>query len=125
MGAFDARFSGDWIYPVESNIIEVMHNQEQLRVDYNINLEGQWILVNTETNQIYELTGSKGPVYIQPAETFRLDKIESAIPKEFSLYQNFPNPFNAKTNFTFSIPVNSHIDFTIYDLQGKALGFLD
>jgi len=53
-----------------------------------------------------------------------LDKIESDIPKEFSLFQNFPNPFNAKTNFTFSIPVNSHIDFMIYDLQGKEVSYV-
>ena len=124
MGAFDARFSGDWIYPVESNIIEVMHNQEPLRVDYNIKLEGQWILVNTETDQIYELTGSNGPIYIQPAETFRLDKMESAIPREFSLSQNFPNPFNPVTAIHYDIPTVSLTKLVVYDISGKLVKVL-
>ena len=51
----------------------------------------------------------------------QLDIINSAIPFSFELNQNFPNPFNAKTNFTFSIPIDDYIDFTIYDLQGRVV----
>jgi len=125
MGAFDARFSGDWVYPVESNIIEVMHSQESLRIDYNIRLEGQWILVNNETDKTYELTGSNGSMYIHPAETFRLDKIDSAIPSEFSLFQNFPNPFNPVTAIKYDIPTMSFTKLVVYDISGKIVKVLD
>ena len=46
---------------------------------------------------------------------------EPTLPLIFEFSQNYPNPFNAKTNFTFSIPIEGHIDFTIYDLQGRVV----
>ena len=58
---------------------------------------------------------------LMKGSTVQLNIIDSAIPISFELNQNFPNPFNAKTNFTFSIPVDGYIDFAIYDLQGRAV----
>ena len=58
---------------------------------------------------------------LMKGSTVQLDIIDSAIPLSFELNQNFPNPFNAKTSFTFSIPIDGYIDFTIYDLQGRAV----
>ena len=41
------------------------------------------------------------------------------IPEEFSLKQNYPNPFNPKTAIRFSLPVDSHVELVIYDVNGK------
>ena len=41
------------------------------------------------------------------------------IPEEFSLKQNYPNPFNPKTAIQFSLPVDSHVELVIYDVNGK------
>ncbi|MDD5360798.1 MAG: T9SS type A sorting domain-containing protein [Ignavibacteria bacterium] len=46
-------------------------------------------------------------------------KIESEIPKEFSLYQNYPNPFNPDTKIKFSVHGQSKINMSIYDITGK------
>ena len=47
-----------------------------------------------------------------------------SVPVTFEFSQNYPNPFNATTNFTFSIFTDSHIDFTIYNLQGRVVSYV-
>lgn len=42
-------------------------------------------------------------------------------PKVFALYQNFPNPFNPKTNIQFDLPRVTLTRITIYDLLGKEI----
>jgi hypothetical protein len=41
------------------------------------------------------------------------------IPQEYSLYQNFPNPFNPVTNIEFVIPVNSYVKLRVFNSAGK------
>lgn len=43
----------------------------------------------------------------------------SETPKVFALYQNFPNPFNPKTNIQFDIPRVTLTRITVYDILGK------
>jgi hypothetical protein len=42
-------------------------------------------------------------------------------PKEFTLYQNFPNPFNPSTRITYDLPVSSYVELTVWDLLGRAV----
>ena len=44
---------------------------------------------------------------------------DNQIPTKFELQQNYPNPFNPSTNITFSIPNQSHVKISIYDINGK------
>ncbi len=41
------------------------------------------------------------------------------IPRDFYLAPNYPNPFNASTRFTYSLPKQTYITVGIYDLQGR------
>ena len=40
-------------------------------------------------------------------------------PSSYVLNQNFPNPFNSKTVFTYEVPVRSQVNLSIYDVLGK------
>jgi hypothetical protein len=65
----------------------------------------------TLNNPIVEIARWTAPIGIQ--------NISNEIPKEYKLYQNFPNPFNPTTNINFDIIKNGNVKIVIYDLLGR------
>lgn len=47
--------------------------------------------------------------------------IQSPIPNKFSLYQNYPNPFNPSTKISFSLPQESFVNISIYNILGHKI----
>jgi hypothetical protein len=45
----------------------------------------------------------------------------SELPKEFRLYNNYPNPFNPTTKIKFDIPKSSYVKLIIYDVLGREI----
>jgi hypothetical protein len=45
-------------------------------------------------------------------------------PKQFILYNNYPNPFNPVTTIMFNIPVGSKVTVVVYDINGRKVGSL-
>ncbi len=45
-------------------------------------------------------------------------------PANFSLAQNFPNPFNPSTQINYSIPQNTHVLLKVYDSNGREVAVL-
>jgi len=43
------------------------------------------------------------------------------IPADFNLAQNYPNPFNPSTTISFSVPVESFVTLSVYDLMGQEI----
>ncbi|MFH0736446.1 MAG: T9SS type A sorting domain-containing protein [bacterium] len=46
---------------------------------------------------------------------------ESLLPSEYILYQNYPNPFNAGTVIRYSLPFESEINITLYNIVGQVV----
>ena len=44
---------------------------------------------------------------------------ENEIPENFSLGQNFPNPFNPNTQISFALPKSSFVSMKIFDILGR------
>lgn len=43
----------------------------------------------------------------------------SVVPKVFTLYEAYPNPFNPSTTIKFDLPENGNVTLKVYDIQGR------
>ena len=59
-------------------------------------------------------------VYYTPGQTFA-DRSVPGQPSDFTLLQNFPNPFNESTNLFFSIPVSGFVSLKIINPSGQEI----
>ena len=46
---------------------------------------------------------------------------ENMTPTEFSLGNNYPNPFNPVTNITYGLPEDMRVMITVYDIKGRVV----
>ena len=46
---------------------------------------------------------------------------DELFPTQFSLGQNFPNPFNPVTTFRFAVPKAARVTITLYDVAGRVV----
>ena len=67
-----------------------------------INLEGD--IPSFENNQIYMISSLTKAM---------------PLPEAFSLSRAYPNPFNPITNLNFTLPIESEVSFSIYNMQGR------
>lgn len=43
----------------------------------------------------------------------------NSVPEKYSLSQNYPNPFNPSTKINFTLPENSSVQLSVFDITGK------
>jgi len=53
--------------------------------------------------------------------TVKITSETRTVPQQFSLSNNYPNPFNPSTIFTYEIPTDDYVDVAIYDMKGHHL----
>jgi 5'-nucleotidase/UDP-sugar diphosphatase len=46
-------------------------------------------------------------------------KTNKEIPADFQLFQNYPNPFNPQTKISYTLPEDSYVKLTIYNILGQ------
>ena len=87
--------------------------------------------VNEKGDGVPPTTGTK--IRIQPFISVKIGDIKSitlktlgvgieqvsTVPQDFSLSQNFPNPFNPTTKIEFGLPHQSKVSLKIYDVIGR------
>jgi hypothetical protein len=68
--------------------------------------------------------------YLFWSDTFIVDivtaiaELKTIVPAQFTLSQNFPNPFNPTTIINFELPITNHVDLSIYNLVGQKVATL-
>ncbi len=53
-----------------------------------------------------------------------INVISSVVPEEYSLGDNYPNPFNPSTKIKFAIPSSGNVELNVYDSRGSLVGKL-
>ncbi len=56
--------------------------------------------------------------------TVGINNNNNSIPQNYSLKQNFPNPFNPSTTIQFDSPKGGHVRLAVYDALGKQVALL-
>jgi hypothetical protein len=52
-------------------------------------------------------------------------KYDSQLPVQFEIQPAYPNPFNSRTRFTFSLETETFVKIAVYDIAGKLVEFLN
>ena len=66
-----------------------------------------------------EIAVEYAPRWLPPVPTFVLE--EAALPVDYALEQNFPNPFNATTMIAFTLAETTPVELVIYNVAGQAV----
>ena len=65
----------------------------------------------------YKGISKEGELVGQMTESIMIENI----PDEFVLYENYPNPFNPKTNIDYGLPKEAHVSLIIFDILGREI----
>jgi len=115
---------------LESGLINISWNQInpsdltdkiitiKLKLRKDVNAQAMFSLVNnTIQPEIYVLEDNQ----VKPLSIRLTEADGNNSSAQFELYQNIPNPFNDKTSISFSLPTESNITLTIFDINGKSV----
>jgi hypothetical protein len=83
--------------------------------------------VNTQDNTVSFSSSDLAKYYAisaQASVTGIEASVAGAVPSQFVLQQNFPNPFNPSTNIQFTLPVQAHVQLSVYNLLGQRIATL-
>jgi hypothetical protein len=138
-GAFSTDFrppfadGQTWYFEIATNIastpitlkfqnIESLHLEFQAllldlttRTQIDIRQSGQYVFVPDQrrlTREFELIVGTA--LYIE-----NLDELKPINPQEFSISQNFPNPFNAGTSLVYQVPAPSRVSIAVLNVLGQ------
>ena len=95
------------------------HKQQHVNVTHHIGEEYFLDWIDYRSSGKEDLANYYGRTLLK-AELLTNDPgCNCAMPTEFSLKPAYPNPFNGKVNFDFTIPAHESIEFRIYDISGR------
>lgn len=80
------------------------------------------VLSDFAKTEAWNVTGPEPCAY--GPDNFVLENNHQEAPKEFSLSNAFPNPFNPSTLISYTVPLISHVRITVYDINGKEIANL-
>lgn len=107
-----ARFTqaGTWYDYFSGQAYNITGSGDDLNVEYSLK-PGTFMIFTSEEIET-------------PVSTPGDDFTDSGIPDDFSLDQNFPNPFNPTTVIRYSLPENSEVTMEVFDMLGRRVAVL-
>jgi hypothetical protein len=116
--AYQGLFADDF-YPVET-----FENEVILASDIT---ENEYLITGRQNGSYYYLVRAKDAEDQWSGFSNREQAIvniptgtgELPLPSSLALSQNYPNPFNPQTSVSFTLPVKSEVDISVYNILGR------
>jgi len=92
-------------------------------LEYKFRINGNWDTSEFPgggPNRVYVVPDTNSVVYHWYNDVSTYVGVDGmAIPTEYALHDNYPNPFNPITNIKYDIPENTHVTLAIYNTLGQ------
>ena len=106
------------------NITELTEEGE---IEFNLPTDDQWYAVFSNEQRVINLEDVQLDAYWYCDSDWSAPGLRTlpGVPSDYSLSQNFPNPFNATTRIPFALKASGDVKLTLFDLQGREVASLE
>jgi len=112
-------FDDKILISTNSGEVYISYDQSENWVNITENLMGSPVLSIYVLDDYIYAGLNAGGVWKYPISELVDAVDQDLISKTFVFMQNYPNPFNPETTITFSIPEDSNINLSIYNIKGQ------
>lgn len=113
-----ATISGDGVLSVKK-LAYILETQDITHVGFNKKVSSNYPgLINAT---LHFLGDGDSYNLLEPYIPVNEEKGQSDFPRKFRLFDNYPNPFNGSTHFTFEVHAAGQVDIKIYNILGQHL----